>query len=102
MRRSGDQPNGPQLHLHATPAVHADSHFLGHFAVLRIASEFHGEIPSDRIHLLLTLAEVTGSPVELAQAIEDGALDAVLGVALKGYVLRRIVLVYGIDQTQHP
>jgi hypothetical protein len=59
------------------------------------------KIASGRIHLLLPLAEIARRPVELAQAVEDGAFDAVLCIAVERDALGLIVLHHSIEQTQH-
>ena len=53
------------------------------------------------IQLLLPLAQIARGPVELAQTVQNGALHAVLGVALENDFLVRIVFRRGIEQPQH-
>ena len=53
------------------------------------------------VQLLLPLAQIARGPVELPQAVQDGALYAVLGIALENYFLVGIVFDCGIEQAQH-
>ena len=93
--------DGTQFHLDAVPAIRAEAHLFGDFAFQRRASEFGGQCVGDGIHLLLAFAQIARSPVELAQAVENGALDAMLGISVEGHVLRRIVLGDGIEQPEY-
>ena len=67
----------------------------------RRASELRGQIARHRVQLLLALAQIARCPIELPQAVEDRALDAVLGVALENNFLVWIVLGRRVKQSQH-
>ena len=62
------------------------------------ASKFGGQVARGALHLLLAAAQIARSPIQLAQAVEDGAFDAVLGVAVKRHVLGAVVFGHGIEQ----
>jgi hypothetical protein len=93
--------DGAQFHLDAVPAIRAEAHFFGDFAIERSASQFGGQCVGHGIHLLLPFAQIARSPIELAQAVEDGALDAMLGISMEGHILRRVVLGDGIEQPEY-
>ena len=69
-------------------------------ALARRPPEFRRKIAGQGVHLFLTPAEIAGCPVQLAQAVEDGALDAVFRIALEGHVLGAVELLNRIDQPQ--
>ncbi|SPF49421.1 hypothetical protein SBA4_4060007 [Candidatus Sulfopaludibacter sp. SbA4] len=100
-RGGRDQPDGAQFHHDAVPPFDADSHLLGDFGFRRSAAEPQGQIVGDGVHLLLAFAEVARGPVELAEAVEDGALDAMLGVAVERHVLGVVEFHHGVEQAEH-
>jgi hypothetical protein len=55
----------------------------------------------DGVHLLLPFPQIARGPIELAQAIQDGALDAMLGVAVERHVLGGVVLGDGIEEPEY-
>ena len=59
-----------------------------------------GQIARGGLHLFVAAAHVARGPIELPQAIEDRALDAVLGVARKRYLFVGIVLAGGVEQAE--
>jgi hypothetical protein len=65
-----------------------------------VAVEFGGEFAGGGFHLLVTAAEVAGGPVELAEAVEDGALDAVLGVGGEADHLLGVELGGGVEEAE--
>ncbi len=52
-------------------------------------------------HLLVAAAHVARGPVELAQAVQNCALDAVLGIARKNHLLFGIEFVGGVEQAEN-
>ncbi len=51
--------------------------------------------------LLVALAQIPRSPIQLAQAIEDRAFDAVLRIAGEGDIFSGVELLGRIEQAQH-
>ena len=52
-------------------------------------------------YLLVTAPQIPRGPIELAQAIQDGALDTVLGVAGEGHLLVGIEFAGCIEKTEN-
>ena len=77
------------------------SHFGGDFRFGGRAQQLRREVACDRLHLLVPLAQIARGPVELAQAVQNCALDAVLRVTGESHLLCRIVLRGGVEQTQY-
>src|SRR5450432_4610339 len=46
-------------------------------------------------------AKITRGPIELTQAVEDGALDPVLGIAVKHDLLLGVVLARSVEQPEN-
>lgn len=82
------------------PAVRAEAHFVGNFAFLGSAAELRGQCIGYGIHLLLPFAQIARSPIELTQAIQNGALDTMFGISVEDHILVRVVLGDGIEQPQ--
>ena len=76
------------------PSFCATSCFCG------IALQGRGELARGGFHLLVAAAHVARGPVELAQAIEDRALDAVLGVTREGNLFFGIEFARGVEQAE--
>ena len=64
------------------------------------AVEFAGQFAGGGFELLVPAAKVAAGPVELAEAVEDGALNAVLGVAGEADHLFGVVLGGGVEQAE--
>jgi hypothetical protein len=59
------------------------------------------QIAGHRFHLFLPLAQIARRPIQLAQAVQNRALDAMLGISVKHHVLAAVVLDHGVEQAQH-
>ena len=75
--------------------------FCATSASVGIALQGGGQFASGGFHLFVAAAHVARGPIELAQAVEDRALDAVLGIARKGNLFFGIVLAGGVEQAEN-
>ena len=65
-----------------------------------IALQSGGEFARGGFHLFVAAAHVARGPIELAQAVENRALDAVLGVAREGNLFFGIEFAGGVEQAE--
>jgi hypothetical protein len=86
---------------HAPPSIHFDTHALGKLKLRGSPAELHRQLAGDRIHAFLSLAHIARSPVQLAQAVQDGSLDPMFSVGLKGHIFRGIELFDRVHQSQN-
>ena len=98
IRRGGDQAHSTHLQLHAAPAVQTDTEFVRYLHVVGSASQFRCQIAARALHLLLPPAQIARRPIHLPQTIQNGALDAVLGVAVEEHVLGPVIFGDGIEK----
>src|SRR5512147_2958109 len=89
--RRGNQPDIPHLNHHLLPAIHPDAHLRRQFRLRRIALQDGSQVARGRLDLLMPPPHVTGGPIELAKAVKNRALDAVLRVTRKIHPLARVV-----------
>ena len=87
--RCRHRAHSAQFQQHAVPALGPMPIGSATSASLGVRPSFIERVARRGIHLLLPAAQVARRPVELPQAVEDGALDAVLGVAWKATFFSR-------------
>ena len=95
-----DQADVAQVQHHAAPAVDVHAQLLRRLRIRWDCAAARRQFARRGFHLLVAAAHVARGPVELAQAIEDRALDAVLGVARKDDLFFGIVLAGGVEQAE--
>lgn len=96
----GDQADVAEVQHHGAPPVDIHTELRGYFSFGWSTLQGRRKIASGRFHLFVTPAHVTGGPIELAQAIEDRTLDAVLGIARKDDLFFGIILVGRVEQAK--
>ncbi len=96
-----NQTDVAQVQHHAAPAFLIDAQLLRDFHFGGIALQGGGQLASGGFHLFVAAAHIARGPVELPQAVEDRALDAVLGVARKSNLFVGVVLAGGVEQAEN-
>ena len=82
-----------------TPAVHIHAHLFGDLGLGGVAFHRRRQFARNRFELLVALAQVPRCPVHIAQAVENGAFDPMLGVAVKADMFLAVVFTRGVKQT---